>query len=306
MPRQSRRRTRSRSSSREAGGLERAFRIGEKTRAMRGLDHAVQEVVQPVRLDAAHEVERIRAGELLDAGQLPRRVVARARDRRADRRRRRRPRRSPWRCRSSTAGSRCGAGSGSRRHRAAHHQPHDDLGAFEAAARRVLRVRHLGERSGSRSKRSMNSASHSGLLKPARSPCTWCDSPPVATIATSDVLGIALDRAPQRLPEPVAAARRGNRELQHADLQRHDRRRPLRARAAASSTAARSSRGRARGLEERHVELVGHQRGAEVPRRARDGRAPAAARARRRPRRRPRTTRRCRARTPNSGRRRTT
>ena len=31
---------------------------------------------------------------------------------------------------------------------------------------------------------SRNSASHAGLLKPARSPCTWCESPPVETIAT--------------------------------------------------------------------------------------------------------------------------
>src|SRR5438876_1132850 len=32
-------------------------------------------------------------------------------------------------------------------------------------------------RSGSRSKRSRNRLSHVGLLKPARSPCTWCDRP---------------------------------------------------------------------------------------------------------------------------------
>ena len=39
-------------------------------------------------------------------------------------------------------------------------------------------------RSGSRSKRSRNRLSHVGLLKPARSPCTWCERPPVAAIAT--------------------------------------------------------------------------------------------------------------------------
>ena len=77
-------------------------------------------------------------------------------------------------------------------------------------------------------------------------------------------LGIALDRAAQRMAEAEAAPRRRDRKLQHADLQRHQPRRP----AAFVGQKHRERREAAvverPVLEERHVELVGHERAAEV------------------------------------------
>ncbi len=46
---------------RKARLLERGLRIDQEARAMHGLDQPVQEFVQPIRLDASREVERIRA-----------------------------------------------------------------------------------------------------------------------------------------------------------------------------------------------------------------------------------------------------
>ena len=80
-----------------------------------------------------------------------------------------------------------------------------------------------------------------------------------------NILRIAFDRGAQRLAERVAAFRAGNRELQHAHLQRHDRHRP----AALVRQQDRQRREAAMiqrlVLEERHVELVGHQVIADVP-----------------------------------------
>ena len=91
----------------------RARLVREEPLAMRRLDHRVQELVQPVALDAARQREGIGALQLLRAGELAADVCA-VRRRRVDlrARRSRRSRRSPSRCRSSTAGSRSGGSCG--------------------------------------------------------------------------------------------------------------------------------------------------------------------------------------------------
>ena len=79
-------------------------------------------------------------------------------------------------------------------------------------------------------------------------------------------LGVALDGAAQRLAQPVAAPRRGNGELQHAHLQRHQAHGPAGGRVAG----AQHGQGREAAvvqrpvLEERHVELIRHQAAPQV------------------------------------------
>ena len=75
----------------------------------------------------------------------------------------------------------------------------------------------------------------------------------------ADVFRVALDAATQRLPEPEAAPRGGNRELKHADLQRHDRHRPLRAVRHHHRQRREDPVIERAVLEKGHVELVGHQ-----------------------------------------------
>ena len=83
------------------------------------------------------------------------------------------------------------------------------------------------------------------------------------------VLGVAFDGAAQRQPQFVATQRTGNRELQDPDLQRHDLHRPVRL------ARQQCRHGREKPViqrlvaEKAHVELIGHQAFANVPRQRR-------------------------------------
>src|SRR5262249_37403044 len=147
-----------------------------------------------------------------------------------------------------------------RRERTAHREPVDDFGALEAAELRVFGDRHRGKLLG---------VALEEIEEPAV-PCRVVESGALAVHLmrqssggadrTAQILGIALYRSPQRLPELVEAPGTRDRELQHAELQRNEPQRPL----GLVRTQHRERREDAvverAMLEERHVELVGHQR----------------------------------------------
>src|SRR5690606_8576562 len=249
---------------REPGLLEQRLRVLEELLAERGLDEPVQELVQAIGLDAAVERERIRALELLDAGEL----LADARTVRLGRlggrlgfrvleddRRDRRHRRQVIGLMQLLD---------LRRERAAHDEPHDDLGALEAAARRVVRDRDLGELLGVVRQKLEELLVPRRVVEAAALAVHLVRETARADDRNLDVLRIAQDRLAQRLAELVAALRRRYRELEHADLERHD--------AAGPVGLMRPEQGQRREravvealvLEIREVELVGDERRGDV------------------------------------------
>ena len=78
------------------------------------------------------------------------------------------------------------------------------------------------------------------------------------------ILRITFDGAPESLSELVEAAGGWNGELQHAHLQRHDAHWPFRIVRAKHRERREAAMVQRPVLEERHVELVGHQRVPDV------------------------------------------
>src|SRR5690606_24643398 len=251
---------------REPGLLEQRLRVLEELLAERGLDEPVQELVQAIGLDAAVERERIRALELLDAGEL----LADARTVRLGRlggrlgfrvleddRRDRRHRRQVIGLMQLLD---------LRRERAAHDEPHDDLGALEAAARRVVRDRDLGELLGVVRQKLEELLVPRRVVEAAALAVHLVRETARADDRNLDVLRIAQDRLSQRLAELVAAARGRDRELQHADLERNDLARPIRLVRPQHGQRRHRTVVEAAVLEVRKIELVRRQALRDVPR----------------------------------------
>ena len=146
-------------------------------------------------------------------------------------------------------------------HRAAHHEPHDDFRAFQAAERRELGVRHARYLLRIVLEQVHELAIPIGIVETRALAVHLVRQSAGGHERHLDVRGIAFDRAPQRLPEPVHAACGRNGKLQHADLQRHHRCGP-------ASVVVRQHHRQGREdamvqcamLEDGQVELVGHQR----------------------------------------------
>ena len=252
----------------QSGFLEGRFRIRLELVAMIRIHHVVQEFIQAVRFHAPLECEGIRARNLLGALELAAHVmpvllrVGADLDRRlvlVDRRGDGRHRREVVALMHLPDVRRQGA---------AHHEPHDDLGSLEAAQRSIFSVRQLAQPLGILLDQ----------LQELHVPGSVVEACPLAghlmrQAAGGDdgdfeIFGVALDGAAQRLAELVAAAGRRNRKLQDAHDQRNDRRRPAAVRLPAREHRQRREQAVVERLvlEERHVELVGHQRLADVAR----------------------------------------
>jgi hypothetical protein len=74
---------------------------------------------------------------------------------------------------------------------------------------------------------SMNCRSKSLLMKPARSPSSWCDRPPVPSTSTRASLSQLATARPMASPSLKQRARAGQRELHGVDAHRHHRHRPV-------------------------------------------------------------------------------
>ena len=155
------------------------------------------------------------------------------------------------------------------RQRTAHHQPHDHFRAFHPAERGEFRQRHFGQ-----TLRIVDNHIDK-LLVPVRvvKPATLAVNL-MRNAAGGDNRHVQIFRetfngTSQCLTKFIAAAGGRNWELQHADLQRDDLRRP--------AAIVRQQGGKRREqaviqrfiLEERHVEFVCHQAGTDVLRQRR-------------------------------------
>ncbi len=194
--------------------------------AVIGVDQRVQELVDPVALDAGGDVEGVGAGQLAGALQLLRHPLAVPL---ADRL-------------GGLAALIVEHERGDAGHRrqvigtvhpldvvrecAAHDQPHDDLGALEPAERGVLRVGHPDERGGVVGDPVEELPVPLRVVEPGPLAVHLVREPAGGHDGHLDVLGVALDRAAQRLAQLVAPRGGRDGELEHADLERHDRGRP--------------------------------------------------------------------------------
>ncbi|MNT18887.1 hypothetical protein D3C72_1541140 [compost metagenome] len=182
----------------------------------------MQELVQPIALGAALQGERIGALEFFDARQLVLHVLQVTRVDLGGHR-------------PVLVFQQQGGDAGHRRqvvvlmqvlHRgrqgAAHDQPGDHLRAFHAAQGGVLGVGHFGQA------HRVVDQQIDELLVPLRIVETTTLAMHLVGHAAGgdnrhlEVFGVALDGAAQCLAQFVAAPCRGDRQLQYADLQRHD------------------------------------------------------------------------------------
>ena len=151
------------------------------------------------------------------------------------------------------------------RQRAAGQQPHDDLGALHAAQGGVLGMGHAGEGDRVVLQHLHELGVPRRIVEAAALAVHLVRQAAGGHHRHLQVLRIALDGRADRLAQLVEAGGARHRELQHAALQRDDRHRPAvlvvveqhRQRREAAVVEAPA-------LEERHVELVGHQRLADV------------------------------------------
>ena len=151
------------------------------------------------------------------------------------------------------------------RERAAHDEPHDDLGALEAAEPRVLGVGHRGEAGRVVGDRVEELVVPLRVVEARALAVHLVGEAAGGDDGHVDVLGVALDRAAQRLAQLVAAGGGRDRELEHADLQRDDLRRPLAVRPVEQHGHGREEPVVKRlALEVGQVELVGDQAGGDV------------------------------------------
>ena len=153
-----------------------------------------------------------------------------------------------------------------RRQRTAHREPHDDLRPFAAAKLGVLGERHPGELLGVALEQIEEPAVPLGVVEAGTLAVHLVRQPARGDDRDLKILGVAFDRAPQRLPELVEPPRARHRKLQHAHRQRNDGDRPL-------GLVRNQHRQRREDavvqrpmLVERHVELVRHERMPEVGR----------------------------------------
>src|SRR5579862_9962212 len=111
---------------------------------------------------------------------------------------------------------------------ATHDEPHDDLGALEAAAFGVLGDGELGELLRFLLQQLEELHVPRRVVEAGALPVDLVGESAGADDRDLEILGVALDRLAQRLAEIEATLCRGNRELEHSDLQRNDRSGPLR------------------------------------------------------------------------------
>ena len=154
------------------------------------------------------------------------------------------------------------------RQRAAHDQPHDDFGAFHAALGGVVGNAHVHQRLWV----CLQQVQEFGVPGFVEETCTF----PVHLVRQAagghhghvQVLGVALDGLAQRLAQLPHAPGAGYRQLQHAHLQRHHLARPRALRVSQHGQRRQEAMVHRLALEERHVELVSHQRHGDVLRQA--------------------------------------
>jgi hypothetical protein len=144
------------------------------------------------------------------------------------------------------------------RKRATHREPHHHFGAFHAAQRRVFGDRHRREALRIALEEVEEAAVPFCVVETralsvhlVRKPAGGCDR-------DAKIARIARDRAAQRVPQLVEAPRGRNRELQHAHRERHECQWPARLGRAEHRQRREAAVVERAALEERHVELVGH------------------------------------------------
>ncbi len=151
------------------------------------------------------------------------------------------------------------------RQRAAHGQPHHHLGAFVAAQPRVVGQRHVRQLLGIVLEQVEEALVPDGVVEAGALAVNLVRQPAGRHDRHPQVFRVALDGAAQRLPELVEAPRARHRQLQHAaHLQRHQLHRPARPVRAQHRQRREAAMVERLVLEERHVELVGHQRAADM------------------------------------------
>lgn len=111
--------------------------------------------------------------------------------------------------------------------RAAHREPHDLLRPLGAAEPDVVGVLHRGERLRVTIDQLEKARVPLGVVEAGALAVQLVREPAGADHDHLQVLRVGLDRAPHRLAELVAAPRRGDRVLEHVDLDRHDLSRPV-------------------------------------------------------------------------------
>jgi len=105
-------------------------------------------------------------------------------------------------------------------HRAAQDEPHDDLGTLDAAELGVLGVGHRREPFRIVLEKVEEALVPRRIVEAGALAVHLVREPAGGDDGDAQRIGLAFDRPPQRPAQPEAAPGR-DRELQHADLQRH-------------------------------------------------------------------------------------
>ena len=156
-----------------------------------------------------------------------------------------------------------------RRQRAAHRKPHHDFGALEAAELGELGDGHGSELLGIVLEEVEEFLVPRGIVEARALAVDLVRQTAGGDDRDLQVLGVALDGATQRLSELVEAARLGHGELQHAHCKRYHRHRPRGLVGTKHGQRRENPVIQRPVLIERHVELVGHERVADVRRKRR-------------------------------------